>query len=143
MNMGNTALENRNGPGQGKSVLVVDDDIELLLTYQELLQAHNYETSTAKNGAEALQLMRNRPVDAILCDLDMPELSGDLFYVAVGRTWPALLKRFIFVTGNAGNPIYASFLKSTKATVLPKPITIDRLLAKLQAVLSVQVKPSN
>jgi DNA-binding NtrC family response regulator len=141
--MRNIVVERRNSPVQGKRVLVVEDDIDLLLTYQELLQAHDYQASTAENGAQALQLMKNREVDAILCDLDMPELSGDLFYYEVGRTWPDLLKRFIFVTGNTENPIYECFLKSTNATVFSKPISFDRLLESLQAVLGVQPKPSN
>jgi DNA-binding NarL/FixJ family response regulator len=99
--------------------------------------------STAQNGAEALKLMRRQKVDAILCDLDMPELSGDLFYVEVGRAWPQLLKRFIFVTGHAADTIYQHFLESSKATVLSKPVPVDRLLAKLRAALGVEAVPSH
>jgi CheY-like chemotaxis protein len=142
MVMDNTVQKSRNGPDEGKRVLVVDDDIDLLLTYEALLQAHDYRTSTAENGAQALKLIKNSEVDAILCDLDMPELSGDLFYFEVGRAWPQLLKRFIFLTGNAENPIYDKFLKSTNVTVLSKPVSIDRLLETLEAVLGIQAKPS-
>jgi CheY-like chemotaxis protein len=129
-------------PVQGKRVLVVDDDIELLVTCQGLLEAYNYEACLAQNGAQALELMHNREVDAILCDLDMPELSGDLFYSEVGRAWPHLLKRFIFVTGNAENPTYEEFLKRAKANVLSKPFFISGLLEKLQAVLGIQAQPA-
>jgi two-component system, cell cycle sensor histidine kinase and response regulator CckA len=137
-----TAMEDRKGSVEGKHVLVVDDDIELALTYQALLQAHDYQASTAANGAEALKLVRNGKVDAILCDLDMPELSGDLFYIEVGRAWPQLLRRFIFVTGNAQNPTYENFLKSVPVPVLPKPVSIDRLLDTLQTVLGTASRPS-
>ena len=136
--MKNTAEECRKGAIPGKRVLVVDDDIGLLMTCQELLQAHDYQTSLAQNGAQALEVMKHRKVDAILCDLDMPELSGDLLYMAVGRAWPQLLKSFIFVTGNAENPTYEEFLKRAKATVLSKPFSINGLLEKLQAVLGSQ-----
>ena len=139
--MRNTNIEGRNGPVQGKRVLVVDDNIEMLLLCQGLLEAHNYQPSLAQNGAQALNLMKHREVDAILCDLEMPELSGDHFYSAVGRTWPQLLKRFVFVTGNADNPTYEDFLKNTKAAVLCKPIPIDRLLEKLRTVLGSQAEP--
>jgi len=138
MTMGSQAMGSRNVSGQSKRVLLVDDDIELLLAYEALLQAHDYQTYTAANGAQALKLIRNIEVDAILCDLDMPELSGDLLYTEVGRAWPDLVKRFIFVTGNAGNPIYEEFLKRTKPNVLAKPVSIDRLLEQLQAVLGLQ-----
>jgi len=120
-------------------VLIVDDDIELALTYQALLQAHGYRVSTAADGAQALKLIMHGDVNAIICDLHMPELTGDLFYVEVGRIQPQLLKRFIFVSGNAGAPLYETFLKSVKAIVLCKPVSIVQLLAKLKAVLGSEV----
>jgi len=128
-------MENHNGTA-GKHVLVVDDDIELALTYQGLLQTYDYQVSTAENGTQALKFVLNREVDAILCDLNMPELAGDLFYLEVGRARPHLLKRFIFVTANADNPLYAGFLKKVHAPVLSKPVSFDRLLETLRTVLS-------
>jgi CheY-like chemotaxis protein len=125
------AMEHRNA-----HVLVVDDDIELALTYQELLQAHGYQASTAANGREALKLVLTSQVDAILCDLSMPELAGDLFYRAVGRARPRLLKRFIFLTANADNPLYESFLKSISAPVIAKPASVASVLGKLAAILA-------
>jgi CheY-like chemotaxis protein len=124
-------MEHRN-----KHVLVVDDDIELALTYQELLQAHGYQASTAANGREALKLVLNSEVDAILCDLSMPELAGDLFYREVGRARPRLLKRFVFLTANADNPLYETFLKSVTVPVIAKPASVDSVLEKLTAVLA-------
>jgi CheY-like chemotaxis protein len=128
-------METQSGPMPTKHVLVVDDDIELALTYQALLQVHGYRVSTAGDGVQALKLVQNGDVDAILCDLHMPELTGDLFYVEVGRARPHLLKRFIFITGNADDPLYETFLKNAKAPVLNKPISIDHLLGKLRSVL--------
>jgi len=129
-------MEAPNCPASSKHVLVVDDDIELAFTYQALLQLRGYRVSTAANGAQALKLVLNSDVDAILCDLSMPELAGDLFYIEVGRARPHLLKRFIFVTGNADNPLYETFLKSVKAPVVAKPVSFDHLVGKLQAVFS-------
>ena len=128
-------MAHQNGPARGKHVLVVDDDIELALMYQEVLEAHHYRASTAANGVQALKMVTTGEVDAILCDLNMPELAGDLFYLAVGRARPQLTKRFIFVTGNADNPIYEAFLKGVEAPVLLKPVPTRCLLENLQKVL--------
>lgn len=118
-----------------RHVLVVEDDIELALMYQELLQTHGYQASTAANGREALNLVMRTKVDAILCDLNMPELAGDLFYREVGLALPELLKRFVFVTANGDNPLYETFLKGTRAPVLAKPVSIRLLLETLKVVL--------
>ena len=129
-------MEASNGPAECKHVLVVDDDIELALTYQTLLQLRGYRVSTAAGGSEALVLVLKGDVDAILCDLNMPDLGGDLFYIEVGRARPHLMKRFVFVTANADNPLYETFLKSVKAPVLAKPVSLDHMVGKLQAVFS-------
>jgi CheY-like chemotaxis protein len=117
-------------------VLLVDDDIGLALMYQELLQAHGYEVSTAADGQQDLKALKTGSVEAIICDLSMPELSGDLFYREVGLAYPELLKRFIFLTANADHPLYERFLKTISAPVLAKPATIERLLEQLAVVLS-------
>lgn len=124
-----------------KHVLIVDDDIELALTYQELLQAHGYQASTAANGQEALKLVLNREVDAVLCDLSMPGLAGDLFYREVGRACPRLLNCFVFLTANADNPLYETFLKSVKVPVIAKPAPVESVLEKLAAVLAGPLPP--
>jgi len=128
-------MDTRNSPVNNKHVLVVDDDIELALMFQSLLEVHDYQATTAANGVQALKQLRESEVDAILCDLSMPELSGDLFYDEVGRVRPHLLKRFIFITGNADNPLYETFLRRVKAPVLAKPVSLERLLEVLKAVL--------
>ena len=131
-------METQHSPVKGKHVLVVDDDIELALMYQALLQLHGYQVSTAANGVEALKLILNGDVAAILCDLSMPELTGDLFFIEVGRARPHLVKRFIFVTGNANDPLYETFLKKVKAPMLTKPVVFDHLLEKLKFVLETE-----
>src|SRR5271169_294601 len=120
-------MDTRKRPANSKHVLVVDDDIELTRTWQELLHAHDYRASTAVSGVEALKLVMSCDVDAVLCDLSMPELAGNLFYFAVGRVRPQLLKRFIFVTANAENPLYETFLKTVKTPAFAKPVSFDRL----------------
>jgi len=115
-----------------KSVLIVDDDVELATIYQHLLETFNYDVSTASNGALALKQLLSRDVDAIICDLRMPELEGDLFYNALERVKPHLCRRFIFLTGVAEDPKYHSFLSQIKTPVLHKPVHPEQLLMELQ-----------
>ena len=59
------------------SVLVVDDDPDMLKYTQVLLETEQYDVSTASTGIEALQFVRqgNRP-DIVLLDVMMPGLDG-------------------------------------------------------------------
>jgi CheY-like chemotaxis protein len=108
---------------------------ELADAYREVLEASRFEVSTAGNGVQALKLVMDRDVDAIFCDLMMPEMAGDIFYVAVQRVKPHLCERFIFVTGYERHPQFAPFLQKIGAVVLYKPITRSRLLVSLNVLL--------
>ena len=133
-------MDTLNSAANRNHILVVDEDIELALTFQALLQVHDYRASTAGNGVEALKMLKESDVDAVLCDLSMPELTGDLFYNKVGLVRPHLLKRFIFITANADNPLYETFLRRIKAPVLAKPVSFDSLSEKLKSVLGTEAE---
>lgn len=113
-------------------MLIVDDDLELAAIYQHLLETFNYDVSTASNGEVALKQLISRDVDAIICDLRMPKLEGDLFYSALERVKPHLCRRFIFLTGVAEDPKYHLFLDQVKSPVLHKPVHPEQLLMELQ-----------
>ncbi|MBU6402442.1 MAG: response regulator [Verrucomicrobia bacterium] len=119
-----------------KHILVVDDDVELAQSYKELLESYGYLVTTVPNGVEALKTIMNMDVDAILCDLMMPHMAGDMFYVAVERVKPHLCQRFIFVTAYEGHPQFAPFLKRVNAVALYKPVTLGKLLGTLNVLFS-------
>lgn len=114
-----------------KHILIVDDDLDLLQTQKELLEAKDFIVSTATNGVEALKIVMHLDVDAILCDLMMPQMAGDMFFKAVERVKPHLCKRFIFITGYEKHPAYADFLSNLKPIVLFKPVTLGKLLGTI------------
>jgi CheY-like chemotaxis protein len=118
-----------------KRVLVVDDNLELAQAYRDLLQRHGYEVSLASNGLEALKFLMEHNVDAVLCDLSMPDLEGDMFHLTVRRVHPEISQRFVFVTGHHGNPKFKNFLENVTCPVLYKPVPVDKLMAALRSVV--------
>jgi DNA-binding response OmpR family regulator len=59
-----------------RHVLVVDDDRALRLAITALLQAAGYRTGQAGDGPEALEKLRQQPVDLMLLDIGLPGMSG-------------------------------------------------------------------
>jgi CheY-like chemotaxis protein len=131
-------MEPESPPAQKKRVLIVEDDLDLLRIYENLLGGFQYEVSTATDGVLALKRIFAGDVDAILCDLKMPELDGDLFYAAVERAKPHLCNRFIFITGAGDDPKYHLFLSQMKSPVLRKPVHPAALLQELRKLLGSQ-----
>lgn len=58
------------------SILITDDDVAFRSTLSDMLTPCGYEVTVAGDGAEALDIVRRRPIDLLLCDNHMPRLSG-------------------------------------------------------------------
>lgn len=72
--------------GTARSVMVVEDhDFQRRLAVKQLEELETPEILEGANGREALNqlLVRERPVDVVLCDLDMPEMDGAAFIAQV------------------------------------------------------------
>lgn len=119
-----------------RHVLVVDDNAELAQTYQDLLEVFDYRVTKAADGERALKFILENEVDAILCDLSMPQLDGNEFYEAALQARPETAGRFIFVTGHVNHPKYGPFIKKSGVRALYKPVSMDKLLAELNAVVA-------
>lgn len=130
------AVENQLSTSHKKHVLIVDDDLELAGILRQLLEDFHYDVRTASNGALALREMLYQDVDAVICDLKMPELDGDLLYGTIERSKPHLCSRFIFLTGAAEDPRYHTFLCQVKSPVLRKPVQSAELLEELRRLLA-------
>ena len=118
-----------------KSILLVDDDQDLADTLKELLEARNFIVAVQPNGAAALREVQASDSDVIVCDMLMPKMAGDLFYLAVKKIKPELADRFVFVTGHADNPKVEGFLNSINALVVFKPVLTEELVRMISLVL--------
>ena len=65
----------------------------------------------------------------MLCDLQMPDVSGAELYAAVRERYPALAGRFIFVTGGAFSSDARKFLEDAVSTVIQKPFRVEDMMA--------------
>lgn len=117
-----------------RSVLLVEDDIELALHLKSLLEVRDFMVTTVSNGAEGLREVMAFDFDAIICDMMMPKMPGDMFYVAVSRAKPHLCKRFVFITGHGGDQRVAEFIEKVHGVVLNKPVSGDDLVRSIQRV---------
>ena len=129
-------MENKSAEARKRHVLIVEDEVELALSYKELLEAHGFSVHTAPTGVVALKHIQNKEVDAVICDLKLPQLEGDMFYVTVEKTKPEVCDRFIFVTGMADNPKFQPFINKMKGRVLFKPVRVEQVLEALNELFA-------
>ena len=59
-----------------ESILIVDDDLNLCTVLKEELEEVGYNSNFVNSGFEAMDFLKNNPVDLILLDLKMPAMDG-------------------------------------------------------------------
>jgi DNA-binding response OmpR family regulator len=119
---------------QTKRILLLEDDEELKAIVKEYLEANLYEVIAVSNGVAGVREILAGDFQAIVCDMLMPTLPGDMFYMAVERVRPHLCPKFIFMTGLHNNPKIVEFIKRINGTMLPKPFRMDDLLEMIYGV---------
>ncbi|CAN5605670.1 hypothetical protein BH20VER3_BH20VER3_01680 [soil metagenome] len=111
-----------------KAILVVDDDQQLASALQWILADASFLVDVAFDGEEAILKVTAHEYDAVICDLKMPKLRGDEFYLRARALRPTLADRFIFITGYATDPVLRSFLVENEVKFLVKPFPINGLI---------------
>ncbi len=121
--------------GNGKQVLVAEDDPTTRDALQALLQAYGFVTLPVANGVEALQLLHTKgdEISFVVTDVVMPEIGGIELYQKIRQQWPA--KRVLFVTGHPLDDRNQSLLEEGDVFWLQKPFSAAEFGKILSAML--------
>jgi CheY-like chemotaxis protein len=68
--------DRRGSDPKGKTILVVDDESDVRMVVEAILTGHGYGVVQARDGAEALLLLRQRKFDLMVLDIMMPRMDG-------------------------------------------------------------------
>jgi two-component system, cell cycle sensor histidine kinase and response regulator CckA len=122
-------------PSSTPTVLLVDDDDQIRTVLWAVISRLGYETEVVASGSEALRCMAERDYDAVLCDLLMPNMTGDELFRACRQERPEVASRFVFITGcSEGNPCL-DFATSSGQPLLRKPCRLGEIGAALERVI--------
>lgn len=115
-----------------KSILLVDDETNFLLSLADMLRANEDEFSvkTAGNGKDAANIIDNENVDLVVTDLNMPEMDGFELMAHISRMNSDLP---VIAMTAYGTPEMESRLRNMGAfQYIEKPIDFDTLLHKIK-----------
>ena len=116
-------------------VLVLEDDDDMREVLANYLESLPCEVASVANGLEGIRKVMAEDFDAIVCDMMMPGLAGDLFYLAVERTKPDLCARFVFITAHSGNEKIKYFIREIGGVILTKPFHMDEMRDAIRFVM--------
>ena len=114
-------------------ILVVDDDISHCTILEALLRGWGYQVSLAHNGREALEQVRQRVFDLVLCDIRMAEMDGIATLKEIKAWNPSIPVLIMTAYSSVGTAVEA--LKSGALDYLIKPLDFDNLQQTLSQAL--------
>lgn len=125
-----------------KTILIIDDDPEIVESVRIALQSEGYNVFFARDGNQGLTLAERENPDLIILDMMMPKRSGFLVLEKLRRTRRVPV-RIIMVTANEGNrhKTYAETLGVDD--YIRKPFAMDRLLDSVNRLLERNTEEQN
>ncbi len=115
----------KEGETTNGSILIIDDDEDMLETLDDVLQEKGYMTETAKTGKEAIMTAKELFFDIALIDLKLPDMSGITVLKIFQLKYPHMIK--IMITGHAGLQNAVDAMNVGANAYIMKPINHERL----------------
>jgi CheY-like chemotaxis protein len=130
------AMAARPPPGVAR-VLVVDDEPSVRRAISHVLRARGFAVAESKGGRDAVAQILETDFTAIVCDLMMPEMSGDEVWNEVFRQRPDQARRMIFISGGTVTQQTRAFASREDIVLLDKPLDFRLLVDAINAINAV------
>jgi len=127
-------ITGEDAPQEMKSVLVVDDDPNIVKTYKLVLESVGYRVDTARNGVEAIFKSKKVHHDLIIIDMNLPDMLGNQLAEQMRKEKPDI--KIIMITG------YSSYVEQLNEfnidEMLMKPIPPEDLVEMAKKTLAIE-----
>jgi DNA-binding NtrC family response regulator len=119
------------------TVLIVDDERNILLTLSRALTLEGYAAETASGGQEALEKLKSTPIDVVVMDVKMPDMDGLAVLEKARAARPDL--PVVIMSGHGSIETVRQAFKLGAFDYLEKPITErDKLLVAIRNALAMR-----
>ncbi|MGC9365445.1 MAG: sigma-54-dependent transcriptional regulator [bacterium] len=117
-----------------EKILIVDDEESLIKVLSIAFKKHNYYVHEATSAKQALKILEQEPIDVVISDIKMPEVSGLDLLEKVKKNSPNT--GFILLTAYASLDSAIKALRSGADDYLTKPFEVEELLIRMDKVMS-------
>lgn len=120
-----------------KTVMIVDDEPDVLATIAQILDANHYKTIEAEDGQECLEKLKEEIPDVILLDIMMPGLTTREILSAIEKDSRLSKVKIIFLTAIHLLEAEEEGLLASQQVVdfIEKPFTIRRMIDAIEKAI--------
>jgi DNA-binding response OmpR family regulator len=115
---------------------VIDDEVAIVSLLCRSLERAGIAADAAHSGRAALERLRSSEYDVVICDLRMPDISGQQLFAHLMAERPALTRKIIFLTGDTTSDGTEDFLRQTGCRYVAKPFELRDIIALVDALLA-------
>jgi DNA-binding response OmpR family regulator len=118
-----------------KKVLIVDDDLEMLVSLKEGLSRYDetFSVLTALDGEEGLEMLKKNTISLVVTDLKMPKMDGFSFFAQIMENYPEV--PVIIVTGYSTPEMERMAREGGAVGYIAKPFMLEDLARKIMMAL--------
>ena len=117
------------------TVLLVDDEPDLLELLQYALEKEGFRVLTARDGKDALELAESDPPDVFVVDIMMPRMDGVELTERIRESARLRLTPILMLTARIEEEDEIAGLEAGADDYLPKPVSPRRFVTRVQAIL--------
>lgn len=126
---------------QHRTILLVDDDHEIVESMRTILENRGYRILVARDGNSGLMVAERENPDLLILDMMMPKKSGFLVLEKL-RSRPGGLIPTIMITGNEGSRHRAYAEMLGVRDYIRKPFAMEKLVRSIERILGVDPRPA-
>lgn len=117
-----------------KHILIVDDEENTRIGLSKLLMQEGFQVDSAASGQEALDYMRQRRVNLVISDINMPDMGGLAFLKELSRRFPST--NVIMITAYGGVESYLEAMNLGAFEYLHKPVRLNELRSVIKKIFN-------
>ena len=119
-----------------KQLLLVDDDPNLILLVKDYLEFRGYDVIAAESGNEAIEILKQRTPDLIICDVMMPDMDGYSLVKSIRGDSKTQSIPILLLSAKGQNQDRIKGFNIGADIYMTKPFEPEVLVAQIQSFLS-------
>jgi len=118
-----------------QNILIIDDESSIRTLCRAVLQAEGMRCDECTGGVQALEAIRQKQYDLVLCDVNMPDMPGTEICTRLRENPPCPNLKIVMMSGGVNADIMAQLLLGGADDFITKPFSVIQLQARVKAAL--------
>ena len=119
-----------------KKIIIVDDEPNIVMTLEYTFKKHNFEVYIARDGSEALDILKDVIPDVIMLDIMMPKVDGYQILKAIKENNKLKGTKIVFLTAKNKASDIEKGLKLGADKYLTKPFSVKKIVSEINELLA-------